>query len=114
MIFSEVYRSLLKKRMETNDEILTYNEPFIKDTIQLFSQHVQEAIDFLNNECTADEFIWISELIDDIAAESKNVRLIQTYASLADKYPKETKDYNIQSFINSAMAIAETQQDDKD
>ncbi|MEY8381492.1 hypothetical protein AAK979_10790 [Ileibacterium valens] len=114
MIFSKEYRSLLKKRLETNDEILTYNESFIKDTIRLFSQNIQEAIDFLNNDCTADEYIWISELIDDIAAESKSIRLIQTYASLADKYPKETKDYNIQSFINSAMAIAESWQDDED
>lgn len=108
MIFRDVYRPLLKKRLETNDEIITYNESFIKDAINAFSKHPQAAIYFLKNECTADEYIWISEIIDDIAAKSKNLQLVETYAALADKYPQETKEYNIQSFINSAISIAKS------
>ena len=114
MTFSETYRFLLQKRLETNDEILTYNEPFIKDTIHLFSRNIPEAIDFFNNDCTADEYIWISELIEDIASESRSVSLIRNYALLSNKYPQETKDYNILSFINSTMAIAESWQEDED
>ena len=113
MAFKEDYRSLLKKRLETDDEIITYDEPFIKDTIRLFAQNIEEAIEFLKNDCTSEEYIWISELIDLIAAESKSHRLIQTYAELADKYPQETRDYHIRSFIQSAMSIADSGQADE-
>lgn len=112
MNFAEKYRQLLKKRIETPDEILTFKDPCMKDSIALFSRNIPEAISFLNNDCTEDEYSWISEIIEDIAAESKNVELIHAYASLANKYPKETKKYNVKSFIDSALAIAEP--DDKE
>lgn len=100
--------------MGTHNEIIIFNEPFIKNTVWLFAQYIQEVLDYLNHECTAEEFVWISEIIDDIASESKNVRLIQTYASLADQNSVEIKYYNIQSFIKSSMAIAKSWQYDED
>ncbi len=107
MNFAGKYRELLKKRIETPDEILSFKDPCMKDAISLFAKNVPEAIEFLKNDCTEDEYSWISEIIEDIAAESENLELIQVYASLADKYPDETKKYNVMSFINSALAIAE-------
>lgn len=112
MIFSKKYRYLLKKRVSTPDEIMTFNEPFIKETVQLFSDHITEAVDFLKHDCTEDEYSWISEIIENIAEESKSIKLIQAYRDLANKYPEETKKYNIDSFINSALSIAESWQDE--
>lgn len=112
MNFAEKYRELLQERIDTPSEGLTFKEPFIKDAISLFSKNIPEAIEFLKNDCTEDEYSWISEIIEDIAAESESMELIQTYASLADKYPEETKDYNVKSFINSALAIVEPDKDE--
>lgn len=111
MNFAETYRKLLKQRLDTHDEALTFEEPFIKDAVHLFAKNIPEAISYLNNECTEEEYGFISEIIDDIAADSKSLKLIQAYAALAEKYPKETEDYNISSFINSAMSIAQSWQD---
>lgn len=110
--FAEEYRRLLKKRIDTHEEALTFREPFIREAIWLFAEDIPAAIDFLRKECTEDEYSWISEIIEDIAAESESVELIQAYADLAVKYPEETKRYNIQSFIDSALAIAESYQDE--
>lgn len=70
-------------------------------------------MEFLKYECTANEYIYLSEIIEDIAAESESPELIQTYADLAKKYPEETKDYNMWSFINSAHGIAEPDEDEE-
>ena len=111
MNFAEKYRELLKKRIETPDEILSFKDPCMKGAIALFAQNIPEAIEFLKNDCTEDEYSWISEIIEDIAAESESLELIRVYASLADKYPEETKRYNVKSFIDSAMAIAAPDED---
>ncbi len=113
MNFAEMYRSLLKERLETDDEIITYKEPFIKDAIRLFCRNIPEATEFLKHDCTANEYIYLSEIIEEIAAESESLELIQTYADLVKKYPEETKDYNMCSFINSALAIAEPDEDEE-
>ena len=114
MNFAETYRKLLKQRIETHNEALTFDEPFIKEAIHLFAQNIPEAIHYLENDCAEEEYGYISEIIDDIAYESKNVPLIEAYAALAEKYPEETKDYNIRSFINSAMSIVKSWQDDEE
>lgn len=113
MNFAEKYRELLKKRVEIPDEILSFKDPCMKDAISLFAKNVPEAIEFLKNDCTEDEYSWISEIIEDIAAESENLELIQAYANLAEKYPEETKRFNVKSFIDSALAIAEPDEDEE-
>lgn len=113
MNFASKYRELLQKRIDTPEEALTFREPFIKDAVTLFAKHVPEAIEFLKNDCTEDEYSWISDIIEKIAAESRNPELIQAYANLAEKYPEETKRFNVKSFIDSALAIAEPDEDEE-
>lgn len=79
-----------------------------KETVKLFADNIQDAISFLKNDCTEDEYSWISEIIDDIAEKSKSIELIEAYKNLAEKYPEETQRYNIKSFIDSAMLNAES------
>ncbi|WP_288338953.1 hypothetical protein [uncultured Allobaculum sp.] len=114
MNFKDPYRNLLRKRIAVSDEAITFSELFIKDTVHLFAANIPDAMHFLKNNCTEDEYSWISEIIDDSAEQSKSVELIEAYKNLAEKYPEETKSYNIKSFINSAMAIAEPWQEDED
>ncbi|WP_216361344.1 hypothetical protein [Gardnerella vaginalis] len=35
-----------------------------KEEIQILSEDIQSTIEYLKNDCTADEFVWISEIID--------------------------------------------------
>lgn len=106
MNFANEYRKLLQQRI--TDIEPTFNEQYFQEMVNLFSNHIPEAIDFLDKECTAEEFSWISEIIEAIARKSHSVSLIKVYLSLLDKYPDEAKEYNVASFAESALLIAES------
>ena len=75
-----------------------------KKEISLLTADMDETIRFLDTECTGDEYVWLSEVFDDVAEITQSRRFIEALYRLADKYPEETKEYNILSFIESAEA----------
>ena len=72
--------------------------------IALLTADMNETLRYLEDECTGDDFGWISEVFDDVAEITQSRRFIEALRKLAIKYPKETKDYNIIPFIDSAEA----------
>ena len=78
-----------------------------KKLIALITEDIDKSIDFLDNDCTADQFSWLSEVFDEIAEITKSQAFIEALKRLAIKYPEETKEYNIESFIESAECIVE-------
>ena len=75
-----------------------------KREVELLTADMNETLLYLDNECTADEFSWISEVVEDVAEITQSKRFIDALRRLAEKYPEETKEYNIISFIDSAEA----------
>lgn len=75
--------------------------------IALITEDIDKSIEFLDNDCTADQFSWLSEVFDEIAEITKSQAFIEALKRLAIKYPEETKEYNIESFIESAECIVE-------
>ncbi len=73
--------------------------------VELLTADMNETLRYLDNECTADEFAWISEVFDDVAEITQSRRFTEVLRRLAEKYPEETKKYNILSFIESAEAV---------
>ena len=61
----------------------------------------------LKTECTASEYSWISEIIDDLAAQTQSRELIETYKSLMAKFPEECMIYNIAEIIQFAEEALE-------
>lgn len=57
------------------------------EEIEKLSEDANSTINFLKNECTADEYSWISEVIDDIARETQSRALVECYKSLMAKFP---------------------------
>lgn len=78
-----------------------------KEEISILSEDIAGTIDFVKNECTADEFVWISEIFDEIAIETQSREFIDCLYMTAKKYPAETEKYNVLSFIESAQACIE-------
>lgn len=78
-----------------------------KKLISLFTEDINKSIDFLDNDCTADQFSWLSEVFDEIAEITRSKAFIEALKRLAVKYPEETKTYNIMSFIESAEGVIE-------
>lgn len=73
-----------------------------KEEIEILSEDIAGTIDFIKNECTADEFSWISEIFEEIATKTQSREFIDSLYMTAKKYPEETEKYNILSFIESA------------
>lgn len=102
----EVFREVIKRR-EYVEEISCGEwaegiEECWKKEIEILSEDVSSTIDFLNNECTASEYSWISEVIDDLAEKTQSRELVDCYKKLMTKFPEESETYKIASSIQFA------------
>ncbi len=79
------------------------NSPAINAKIELFAKNLQETIDFLDNDCTADQLSWMSEVFEEISAKLQSWDFIDALNRCADKYPEECKVYNIRECIEYAI-----------
>lgn len=100
----EDFRNVIKERIECPDEWGYGVERCWKKEIDILSEDIPSTIEFLQTECTADEYSWISEIIDDLAAKTQSRELIECYKSLMTKFPEECKTYNIAGSIEYAEA----------
>ena len=64
--------------------------------------NINETIDYIKNDCSAEEFVYISELYDEIVDKTRSKEFIDCLYEVAKKYPKEVEQYNIMNFINWA------------
>ena len=108
------FKEVIKKRNETHDEYDYGVEMCNKEEIQILSEDIPSTIEYLKNYCTADEFVWISEIIDDLAEKTKSRELIDCYKSLMAKYPEETKEYYIGFCVECAEDFLEDAVEDSD
>ena len=77
-----------------------------KKEIELLTEDIPTTIDFLRNECTADEYSWISEVIDDVVNLVPSKEFVQCYKDLMIKFPEECTKYNIAGSIENAFMIS--------
>ncbi len=104
MKIKDKYPKIIKLR-ETEEELPWDDMKSIKATIQLFTTNLQETIDFLDNDCTADQFSWMSEVFDEISEKLQSWEFIDALRRTAAKYPEETRKYNVLSFIETAEGM---------
>ena len=98
------FKEVIKKRNETHDEYDYGVEMCDKEEVQILAEDIPSTIDYLQNQCTADEFVWISEIIDDLAEKTRSRELVECYKNLMNKYPEETKEYYIGFCVECAEA----------
>lgn len=105
------FREIIKKRTSIDDEWYTEIEKCWEEMTNIFSADIDKTIQFLDI-CTADEFSWLSEIIENVAKRSKSKDFIAALQKTADKYPEETQQYNIGDFIESAECIVDSEQEE--
>lgn len=102
--FREIIKERIRISVESNDEWDYGIENCWKQEIEILTEDIPSSIHFLQNECTADEYSWISEVIEDIAEKTNNKDYILSYKSLMTKFPEECNKYNIVGSIEYAEA----------
>lgn len=105
------FREIIKKRTSIDDEWYTEIEKCWEEMTNIFSADIDKTIQFLDI-CTADEFSWLSEIIENVAKRNKSKDFIAALRKTADKYPEETQQYNIVDFIESAECIVDSEQEE--
>ncbi len=96
------FRNVIKNRTECHDEDTYMIEKCWEEEIDILSSDISSTIEYLKNECTADEYGWISEIIDDVAEKTQSFSLLEEYKKLMDKFPEEYEKYNIAGSIQYA------------
>ena len=106
MSIKEEYAVILRQRLKENgiDDAPDYYEtsPAIKAEIELISRNLQETVQFLDNDCTAEQLIWLSEVFEEISAKLQSWEFIDALKRAADRFPEESKRYRICDFISFA------------
>ena len=94
MITDEI-RAVLKRRAETEDEWDYGVEKCWEEEVEILTRNVKDTIWFFENECTADELSWISEVFDEIFEKTPDIELYYCIRNTCTKYPEECEKYYI-------------------
>ena len=105
------FREVLKKRDETDDEYDYGVEMCTKEEIEILSEDIPSTVAYLKNDCTADEFVWISEIIDDLAVKTKSREIVEAYKNLGEKYPDMAKTFSFEFCASYAEEALEASLD---
>ncbi len=101
MIADEL-RAVLKRRSSISNEWYDGIKQCCEKEVEILTRKLDDTIGFLDNECTASEFIWISEVFDELVAETQSRDLIACFYRVAAKYPEESDKYYIVRHIQLA------------
>ncbi len=101
------FEKLIEKRKAIEEDIDYETNPIIKEMIHLMTADINSTIVFLKNECSEEQFVWLSEIADEITEYTKSREFIQGLRDLCDKYPETAKKYNIHYFVESAAEYLE-------
>lgn len=90
------FKEVIQKRINTVDEYYVGVEECWKEEIEILSEDVPSTVAYLKNDCTADEFAWICEIIDDLAVKTKSREIVDAYKNLGKKYPDMAKTFSFE------------------
>lgn len=100
--FVKTFKNLCKKRLETHEEAYWELDEQRENFASFLVSHIDDTIDYLNNNCTEMEFVILSEFYHTIAEKSQSKEFVDVLEKLAKKYPEVTKKYNLMFFIKWA------------
>lgn len=103
------FKEVIQKRINTVDEYYVGVEECWKEEIEILSEDVPSTVTYLKNDCTADEFAWICEIIDGLAVKTRSREIVEAYKNLGKKYPDMAKTFSFEfcaSYAEEALEIA--------
>ena len=94
-----------EQQLHVNDD---YNaEKYYITALVILTENIEETIAFLDYECTASEFSWLSSIFEEIAERTRSKDFIECLWRVAKKFPEECETYNVHAFIRDAEELLE-------
>ena len=112
MSIREEYAEIVKLREEEEDKDLSElpdyweTSPAIKAEIELFTRNLQETVDFLDNDCTEEQLLWLSEVFEEISAKLQSWEFIDALKRATLRFPENEERFS------SCILFAEGQLND--
>ena len=94
-MITEEIKKAIKKRMATNNVWDDAVNLCWKEEIEILSRNIDDTIAYLENDCTGEEFVWLSEVIDDVVEKTQSRPFVDCLFRVAKKFPEECKNYSI-------------------
>ena len=101
-MITDKLRKAIANRAATDDEWDYGVQQSWKDVLSIISENLDDTVSFIENDCTADEFSWLSEIYDEIIDVFPSNRIITALRKTASKYPDEVEKYNLNYCIDEA------------
>ncbi|MBQ5735494.1 MAG: hypothetical protein IIV51_08975 [Lachnospiraceae bacterium] len=101
-MITEKLRKAIANRAATDDEWDYGVQQSWKEILSIISESLDDIVDFVENDCTADEFSWLSEIYNEIIDVFPSKRIITALRKTASKYPDEVKKFNLDYCIDEA------------
>lgn len=103
----EEIRTAIKQRMETDDEWdYGVKQCWEKET-ELLSHNIDATILFLENDCTDEEFVWLSEVFEEVAKVTQSHAFVDCLYRVVAKYPDVCREYHIDLVLQCAEGAIE-------
>ena len=64
-----------------------------------------EFVEYMKTEMIKEEYLNLSEISNDLSGIHPSLEFVEAYKSLAQKYPKETVEWQIDTFIEDAERL---------
>ena len=101
----KIYAARQKMFEDTQDEWDYVIQKIVNEEIDILCEDMNETVRYLNEECTEDGFSWIREVMEDVAEKTQSLEFVEALYTLAEKYPEETKKYNIMPCIEGSKGV---------
>lgn len=75
--------------------------------LAIISESLDDTVNFIENDCTPNEFSWLSEIYNKIIDIFPSQKIITTLRKTASKYPDEVEKYNLNYCIDEAEGYLE-------
>ena len=109
--FKKEYAEILKFRKEDAkeyfDELPDYGDgsPVILAEIAVLSRNLQDTVNFLDHDCTADQLSWMGEVYAEVSANLKSWDFVDALYRAAERFPKKVRDHLIKYQIPYAEGV---------
>ena len=75
--------------------------PFV-EAINLLGHNLQDTVDFIEQDCSAEQLVWMSVIAVDVACILKDKRFTEAMKKTSKKYAAELEGYNVDECIADA------------
>ena len=103
----EKLRKAIANRASTDDEWDYGVQQSWKEVLAIISESLDDTVNFIENDCTPNEFSWLSEIYNKIIDIFPSKRIVIALRKTAIKYPDEVEKYNLNYCIDEAEGYLE-------